>query len=75
MGAVALKYLRLPDVIERCGIKKSKIYDDMETGDFPKNYQLGGRAVGWLESDITAWQQKQIKNAEHPEPDIKQKSN
>lgn len=73
MGAVALKYLRLPDVIERVGIQKSKIYDDMETGDFPKNYRLGGRAVGWLESEITDWQEKQIKAA-NPQPKKEQKS-
>jgi prophage regulatory protein len=27
----------------------------MEKGTFPKQYKLGPRAVGWLESDIEKW--------------------
>jgi prophage regulatory protein len=27
----------------------------MSNGEFPKSISLGGRAVGWLESDINEW--------------------
>jgi hypothetical protein len=27
----------------------------MKIGKFPKNFSLGGRAVGWLESEVQAW--------------------
>jgi prophage regulatory protein len=26
-----------------------------EAGDFPKSIRLGRRAIGWMESEVTAW--------------------
>jgi prophage regulatory protein len=53
-----LKYnvLRLPDVKEKTGLSRSAIYQRIADGHFPKQINLGGgRAVGWLASDIEAW--------------------
>jgi prophage regulatory protein len=52
-----LKYsvLRLPDVISQTGLSRSAIYARISEGLFPKSINLGGRAVGWLASDIQAW--------------------
>ncbi len=47
--------LRLPDVIKRVGLKRSALYQRASEGTFPKQISLGGRAVGWLESEIDAW--------------------
>lgn len=47
--------LRLPAVIERTGLSRSSIYERVQTGDFPRQVNLGGRSVGWLEMDINAW--------------------
>ncbi|MGC1869904.1 MAG: AlpA family phage regulatory protein [Acidobacteriaceae bacterium] len=37
------------------GLSRSQIYRLASTGDFPKAYSLGARAVAWLESEIDAW--------------------
>ena len=46
---------RLPHVKERTGLGRSSIYSGVKAGSFPRPVSLGARAVGWLESDITAW--------------------
>jgi prophage regulatory protein len=52
---VAHRILRLPEVKERTGLSRSSIYLRIANGDFPGSISLGGRAVGWLESDIDRW--------------------
>ncbi len=37
------------------GVKRSTLYDWLKAGTFPKPVALGGRLVGWRESDVTAW--------------------
>ncbi|MES1192437.1 MAG: AlpA family transcriptional regulator [Steroidobacter sp.] len=49
------KVLKLPEVIQRTGKKKTPIYAGAKSGEFPKPIKLGKRAVGWKESDIEAW--------------------
>ena len=52
--------LRRRDVQKATGISRSQIYNLMAQGDFPRPVPLGGRAVGWLESEILAWQEARI---------------
>ena len=52
---MAKKILRLPKVKSRTGRCRSSIYSDMGKGTFPQQIRLGGRSVGWLESDIDTW--------------------
>ena len=52
--------LRLPDVERASGLKRSQIYELIDQGAFPAPIKLGGRAVGWLQREMTAWQQKRI---------------
>ncbi len=47
--------LRLDEVVERCGLKKSSIYKMMSEGTFPKSVKLGTRSVAWGEKCITDW--------------------
>ena len=47
--------LRLPDVENMTGIKRSTIYRMMQAESFPAAVKLGARAVGWRSSDIQAW--------------------
>lgn len=54
------RILRLPNVIERTGLSRSAIYLRMNTGQFPAACSLGGRAIGWLESDIEDWIMQRI---------------
>jgi prophage regulatory protein len=52
---MARKIARLPRVEELTGLKKTKLYDLMNCGQFPRPIRLTGRAVGWFEDDIDAW--------------------
>jgi len=52
--------LRLPNVKNRTGLSRSSIYLRISKGEFPSSISLGGRAVGWLESDIESWLQDRI---------------
>lgn len=52
--------LRLPAVKGRTGLSRSTIYLKVTEGTFPKPIQLGARAVGWLESEITDWIQRRV---------------
>jgi prophage regulatory protein len=52
--------LRLPAVKARTGLSRSTIYLRVAEGAFPRPVSLGGRAVGWLESEIQDWLQRRI---------------
>jgi len=52
--------LRLPSVRARTGLSRSTIYLRISEDRFPKPISLGGRAVGWIESEIDEWLKEQI---------------
>jgi prophage regulatory protein len=52
---MAYQILRLPQVKSQTGLSRSAIYQRVSEERFPKQISLGGRAVGWLESDIQNW--------------------
>ncbi len=52
--------LRLPAVKARTGLSRSTIYLRVSEGTFPKPVSLGGRAVGWVESEIQQWLEQRI---------------
>ena len=52
--------LRLPAVKARTGLSRSTIYLRISDGKFPKPISLGGRAVGWIESEVDDWLNQQI---------------
>ena len=51
------RILRIKELIIRLQLARSTIYELQATNQFPKSFKitLGGRAAGWLESDIEAW--------------------
>jgi len=55
-------FLRLKDVKIKTGLANSSIYRRISEGQFPKQKQLGGRSVRWLESDIDQWIQERVLN-------------
>jgi len=59
--------LRLPTVKARTGLSRSTIYLRIADGHFPKPVSLGGRAVGWLESEIDEWLNQQIEISRPPQ--------
>ena len=52
---MAYQILRLPQVKTQTGLSRSSLYQRIAEGTFPRQISLGGRAVGWLESDIENW--------------------
>ena len=68
------RFIRLPEVIDRVGLKRTRIYDLMDSGDFPKCVKLGPppkdlprglpchdcRREAWLEHEIDEWMQSRI---------------
>jgi prophage regulatory protein len=50
-----VRFLRLPEVRRITGLSKSSLYVRINEGRFPHPVKLGGRAVGWIEDDVTQW--------------------
>ncbi len=59
--------LRLPSVKARTGLSRSTIYLRISGSSFPAPISLGGRAVGWIESEIEEWLQRQIEASRRTE--------
>ncbi|EHI9240699.1 MULTISPECIES: AlpA family transcriptional regulator [Vibrio] len=55
-----MRFLRLQDVMSLTGLGRSTIYKFMDEDIFPKTIPLGGRAVGWLESEIEEWMESRL---------------
>ncbi|MCW2474517.1 MULTISPECIES: AlpA family transcriptional regulator [unclassified Symbiopectobacterium] len=52
--------LRLKQVREKTGLKRSQIYLYMKTDDFPKSIKIGPTSVAWLESEINEWIEQKL---------------
>ena len=55
------EFIRLNVVQEITSLSKSTIYRLISEGDFPKQIQIGKRAVVWVRSDINAWINQKLK--------------
>ena len=55
-----MRFLRLPEVIQISGYRRTTIYEMIKAGNFPAPVHLGPRAVAWLESEVEAWMQERI---------------
>jgi len=55
MEEIMSRIIRLGEVEHKTGLKKSKIYQMMNDGDFPKAVKLGPRSVGWFEDETDEW--------------------
>ncbi len=55
--------LRRPQVQARIGLSRSTLYNRIRTGAFPAPISLGGKAVGWIESEVDAWLNAQIQES------------
>jgi prophage regulatory protein len=49
------RLLRIKDLENKLGVKKSTIYKMIQTGEFPKPVKISERARGWRESQAEAW--------------------
>lgn len=56
-----MRVLRLAEMIEKTGLARSTIYKYTDLGRFPRPISLGGKSVGWIDSEIHEWlQEKQV---------------
>lgn len=55
LGPPPARLLRLPEVIDRVGLRRSAIYQRMSEGRFPKSRSLGPKCTVWVEEEIDAW--------------------
>lgn len=55
-----LTILRRPQVEAQTGLSRSTIYGRVAEGTFPAPVNLGGRAVGWLASEVEDWLRQRI---------------
>lgn len=49
------RLMRLPEVMDRVGMKRSAIYQRMREGRFPRSRSLGLRCAVWVEAEIEDW--------------------
>lgn len=54
-SAPPLRLLRLPEVMDRVGLRRSAIYQRMREGKFPKCRSLGPKCSVWVEAEVDAW--------------------
>lgn len=57
---ISHQLLRLKQVREKTGLKRSQIYLYMKTGDFPQSIKIGPTSVAWLESEINEWIEQKL---------------
>ena len=57
------EFIRLNAVKEITSLSKSTIYRLISEGEFPKQIQIGKRAVVWVRSDINDWINQKLKTA------------
>ncbi|SDH07009.1 MULTISPECIES: AlpA family transcriptional regulator [unclassified Duganella] len=55
MDQDVLALLKLDQVQIKVPLSRSGIYAKIKDGKFPAPISLGGRAVGWLNTEIDAW--------------------
>jgi prophage regulatory protein len=49
------RLLRLPAVLQKVGLGRSRWYDEVRTGNAPGPVRLSERAVAWREDEIDEW--------------------
>jgi prophage regulatory protein len=55
-----MELLKLPEVMKQTTLGKSTIYAYVRNGKFPSPIEVGDRAVGWVQSEISDWVQDRI---------------
>jgi prophage regulatory protein len=51
----SIRILRLSQVMEATGLRKTSIYELQAAGRFPMRVQITGHSVGWIDSEVQAW--------------------
>lgn len=57
------RIVRLDELLKWLGVSRSTLYLWIANGTFPKQVPLGARAVGWIESEVKEWLDRQIERS------------
>lgn len=58
-----IRLLRLPQVMEMTGLRKTKIYELHAEGAFPRRVRITAHSVGWVEAEVQAWLARRVENS------------
>lgn len=52
-----MKLIRLPETLAQTGLSRTRLYEAVARGDFPKPVKLGAnaRAVAWSSDEVAEW--------------------
>ena len=52
-----MNLIRLPETLARTGLTRTRLYDAVAAGTFPKPVKLGpqARAIGFVDSEVADW--------------------
>ena len=63
----AERLIRLPSVESLTGLKRAHIYNLAREGKFPRPLKIGARASAWRETQVQAWIEERIREAQEGE--------
>lgn len=49
------RLIRLPEVMETIGFRRTHIYEMVKTGQFPAPFKPSGSASRWSENEVLTW--------------------
>jgi len=58
-----VRLLRLPQVCQVTGLRRSMIYQLEAKRRFPRRIRIGVRAVGWIEGEVQQWVRQRIEQS------------
>jgi len=58
-----IKFLRLPEVIERVTYSAPQIWRLEKANKFPKRVQIGENRVAWIATEIEEWMSSKVQNS------------
>lgn len=58
-----IKLLRLPQVMEITGLRKTKIYELNAERAFPRRVRITAHSVGWVEAEVQAWLAQRVESS------------
>lgn len=60
------RIIRKPELFSKLGLSDATIWRMEKLGRFPRRIRLGGKSVGWLDSEVKEWLTKKLgdRNAE-----------
>jgi prophage regulatory protein len=54
------RIVRLAELPQFCGLRRTQIEQLIAEGKFPRPVKLSARRKGWLESELIIWQQERV---------------